>query len=172
MYDFVAGVPRAYMHSQQADYELIRKPEDSHFRGLSFVIRPDYQFNYWRAGFRLVRPGEDLSRGDIGDTVLFHIAVNRGGAQPTIALIVHRQVVAQSGLPFYNERWPSFRISGNVWSIPNSQRLRIAVMVEAPASSPVEVEFDASDMDSVALLAWGDGNPFRVFFDDVKVYWR
>ncbi len=172
MYDFVAETPRAYMHSQQADYKLIPKPEGSQFRGVGFVVRPDYRLAYWRAGFRLVRPGEDLSQGDIGDTVLFHIAFNQWGTQPTVALIIRRQVAEQNGLTFHNARWPSFRISANVWSVPNSSRLRIAVMVEAPGSSPVEAEFDSVDMESVALVAWGDGNPFRVFFDDVKVYWR
>lgn len=46
MYDFIAQTARAYMHSQQADYKLISKPEGCQLRGLTFVIRPDYQFNY------------------------------------------------------------------------------------------------------------------------------
>lgn len=171
MYDFVAHRPRAYMHSQQADYKLIPKPEGSEFRGLGVVIRPDYQFDYWRAGFRLVRAGEDLSHGDISDTVLFHIAIDQLGGQPYTAIYVRRRQqlgAINSG----NVRWPSFRISANVWPVPNAPKLRMSVVVEAPNSSPVEVEFDTGDMESVALIAWGDGGPFRVSFDDVKIYSR
>jgi len=169
---WTAQEKRIYMSAQNADFKVLSGPLGKHLRGLEFTVRPDYGMQYWRAGFRLGPRGENFKSGNILETCLFHIANDGGLAQPQTLLYLNRAQPAIDGLRHGQfGRCPAFVVRATFWRTGNNQAVMSAT-VDMPDAWPREVQFDLAYTEQVVLMAWADGGPFRVHFDDVKVFWE
>jgi len=167
---WTASEKKLYTSAQAADFMVLATDKGRALRGLEFTVRPDYRFQYWRAGFMLARQEEDFGKGHIADTCLFHISMNSSVMQPTAILYVNRGAVAETGLQFYAKEIPAFVVRANIWPTGNTVA-KMAVSVDNAGSGPMVTSFDIRFTERVILFAWADGKPFRTHFDDIRAFW-
>ena len=168
---WTASEKRVYTSMQAADYLVVAGDSGHVLRGLEFTLRPDYRFDYWRAGFMLVPRDQTVGAGRITDTCLFHIAMNSSVEQPRVDLYLNGGMPAETGLRFYSKQIPAFVVRANIWPV-GSDRAGMAVSVDNADCPPLVVSFDLRYAERVVLLAWADGKIFKIYFDDIKVYWE
>lgn len=167
---WTASQKNVYTPKQAADYMMLTAGEGRGLRGLEFTVRPNYRFEYWRAGFRLGPRDEDFEKGDITDTCLFHISMDSTVTQSRIRLFLNRGIAQETALPFYGKEIAAFVVRVNVWPTGNAVATMV-VSVDDSDSAPLVTSFDIRYTERVALLGWADGKPFKIHFDDIKVFW-
>jgi hypothetical protein len=168
---WTASEQKAFLEGgQRADYLKLEAEPNYRLRGLEFSVRPDYQFSYWRAGFRLGPTSERLEEVSITNGFLFHIYCD-GGGQPGMVTYCSGQSWPTS-LPQYagETRTPVFVVRANLWRVPNSTRVRVSVSVNDVVAQ-AEPELDVSLTGRLLLLAWADGRQFHAHFDGINAYW-
>lgn len=167
---WTASQKKVYTSAQAADYMLLTAADGQTLRGLEFTLRPDYRYQYWRAGFKLGPGDEEFEKGHIADTCLFHIAMDSVVTQAHALLFLNRTVLQDTGLLFFAKEVPAFVVRVNVWPTGNTVA-RMAVSVDNAGSNPLVTSFDIRYTQRAVLLAWADGKPFKIHFDDIKVFW-
>jgi len=167
---WTASQKRIYSSAQAADYFALTAEAGRRLRGLEFTVRPDYRFQYWRAGFRLGPRDEGFEKGNIADTCLFHISMDSAVMQPHGLLFLNRGRPQETSLLFYGKEIAAFVVRVNVWPTGNTGA-GMAVSLDNAGSAPLVTSFDVRYTERVVLLAWADGKPFKIHFDDIKVYW-
>lgn len=167
---WTASQKKVYTSEQAADYMVLTAGEGRGLRGLEFTVRPGYRFQYWRAGFRLGPRDENFEKGNITDTCLFHILMDSAVTQPRIRLLLNRGTPQETGSQPFGKEIAAFVVRVNVWPTGDTVA-RMAVSVDNVGSPSFVTSFDIRYTERVVLLAWADGRPFMIHFDDIKVYW-
>jgi len=153
---------------QGSDFLVIAK-KDHNVRGAHFIIRPDYNFPYWRAGFRLTSSIEDVQGTPLKDSVLYHVAAGSRGGQPRTYLYLDGRHIGDWALQAYQAPRPSFELDFCVYSGATPDRFHL--VVRADKEHICEVDFSRDYAEQLVLIAWGDGHDFCVHFDKISVDW-
>jgi hypothetical protein len=132
---WTASQRKLYTSAQAADYMVLAGGNGQRLRGLEFSVRPDYRFQYWRAGFMLTPGDAEVGKGNITDTCLFHIWMNSSVEQPSAVLFLNGRREQDSALQHYSREIPAFVVRANVWPTGNTVA-RMAVWVDNAGCFP------------------------------------
>jgi len=137
--------------------------------GARFVVRPDYAFPLWHAGFRLTRATENLEESDLRATLLVQITQTYFGGK--VGHSSHRQGVDYGpwALPRSANPTPSFLFDLSI--LPSAQAGSLRLVYSINADTPQALDFAAEYAEQLVLVGWADGADFRVHFEQVSLSW-
>ena len=98
--------------------------------GARFVVRPDYRYSRWHAGFRLTPATENFETADLRATVLFDMEMTGTDAQARLSC--HREGMSWGPWDIPS-RWypkPSFTVELSVYPSVETGKLHVTMSVD------------------------------------------
>jgi hypothetical protein len=133
-----------------------------------FVVRPDYRFRNWYAGFRLAPSGDEVWKTELTTTVLFYLVDNPQMPQPTFHLYVQRRAQGPFALRNFGQPRPSFEFDIAVYPA-GAGELCAAISVDKEWVQAMT--FPQRYAEQLVLVAFADGRDFKIQFDNISVSW-
>ena len=147
--------------------DLLSFSKDGHLlNSVHFVVRPDYTFRNWYAGFRLTTAADDVWKAELNATVLFYLVDSE--RQPTCHLYVEQRAQGQYGLRNFGQPHPSFEFDIALYPA-RAGELCAAISVDKEWVQAVQ--FPRRYAEQLVLVAFADGRDFKIHFEQISVNW-
>ena len=147
--------------------DLLSFSKDGHLLStVHFVVRPDYTFRNWCAGFRLTTAADDVWKAELNATVLFYIVDSE--RQPACHLYVDQRAQGPYGLRNFGQPHPSFEFDIALYPA-RAGELCAAISVDKEWVQAVS--FPRRYAEQLVLVAFADGRDFKIYFEQMSVNW-
>lgn len=147
-------------NEQGADYREINL-DGQPLKTLEFKVKPSTTF--WRAGFKITDPNGSILPLRTPNSILFHIGSTESRSKFGITTYINGDWVSEVNktVDFDNESFITIRFEVNG---KNFVKCFINDNIEFKPKNRI----DPRILEKAFLAAWGDGNPYRVEFDDIQ----
>ena len=155
--------------NQNNDFLTIARP-GHRLAGGRFVVRPDRSSTAWHAGFRLTSAIMRPENTEANATVLFEVSgAYFGPQQGGYASGKDGIRYGPYNLPASNTPTPSYQFDFSISSYHQAGMLWVSVRIDQ--QPPQGFEFREEYAEQLVLVAWAQGKPFRVHFEQISVSW-
>lgn len=134
-----------------------------------FIVRPDYPFSQWHAGFRLTQRDDNLEKSDLRATVLVQIRQNGPDTQLFHSCHCEGADWGPWGIPRYNHPKPSYEFDASIYQSAQAGTLNLVYSIDGDV--PQRFSFPDKYAEQIAFVAWADGQDFRVNFEQIWLAW-
>ena len=147
--------------------DLLSFSKDGHLlSSFRFMVRPDYTFRNWYAGFRLTTAADDALKTELNSTVLFYLVDS--DRQPACHLYVDGRAQGPFGLRNFGQPHPSFEFDIALYPA-RAGELCAAISVDKEWVQAAT--FPRRYAEQLVLVAFADSRDFRIHFEQMSVNW-
>lgn len=147
-------------NEQGADYNEINL-EGQQLKTLEFKVKPSSAF--WRAGFKITDPNGSILPLRRNNSILFHVGSTEFRSKFGVTAYINGDWVSDVNktIDFDNEGFISIKFEVN-------EKNFIKCFINNKIEFKPKERIDPRILEKVFLAAWGDGNPYRVEFEDIQ----
>jgi hypothetical protein len=147
--------------------DLLTFSKEGHLvSSVHFVVRPDYTFRNWYAGFRLTTAADEVRKTEFTATVWFYLGDSDG--QPRCHLYVDGKAQGPFGLRNLGQPHPSFEFDVSIYP---SRAGELCAAISVDKEWVKAVDFPRRYAEQLVLLAFADGRDFKIHFEQISVNW-
>lgn len=147
--------------------DLLSFSKDGHLlSSVHFMVRPDYTFRNWYAGFRLTTAVDEVRKTELNATVFFYLVDNE--RQPICHLYVDGKAQGPFGLRNFGHPHPSFEFGIALYPA-RAGELCAAISVDKEWVHAAT--FPRRYAEQLVLVAFADGRDFKIHFEQISVNW-
>lgn len=132
--------------------------DSKRIRELSFVVKPQAG-SYWRAGFKLCSLEGNILPLRTDNSLLFHIYSNIDFNQNQLGVIYYVNGNTVKNINISTKR-DKIKITVSLYKDYGNIKINNETIKK--------VEINEEWLNKIFLVAWGDGNPYRIDFEDIK----
>ncbi len=114
--------------------------------------------NHWRAGFKFVSENESLFPLVTPESLLFHVYSDPNFNTDQLGIIYYSSANSKQKIITTNKSKVEFKILIS----------KNAIEIKLDNSNITKIKLDKNWLSKLYLVAWGDGNPYRVDFENIE----